>query len=406
MVKSFFHSLLLRRHFWRYASLSEVAELYVSRMLRMAALNIAGVFMSIYLYQLGYTIAIIGLFWAGFFGLKTILALPIARIIAWIGPKHAILISNILYIPAMVSFALLPVFGTWLLYVSLLFQAVSATMYSIGYLIDFSKVKSIEHAGKEIAFMNIFEKVTAGLSPLIGGFIAFLFGPQVVIVIAAILFAMAAAPLLRTGEPVRINQKLTFRGFPWHLIRGHGVAQFSYGFDVFTSGTVWSLYVAVVILGLTSSSNNVYAITGLLISVVFVVAIVASYTYGKIIDKSKGAELMRASAIANAATHIIRPFVVSPVTVAGLNAANELATTGYTLPYTRAVFDNADLSGSRVTYLGVVETLSNFGAAVAALLLSVVAFSTSAEIALRVLFFATAGVVLLILTARFPLYKK
>jgi MFS family permease len=141
MVKSFFHSLLLRRHFWRYASLSEVAELYVSRMLRMAALNIAGVFMSIYLYQLGYTIAIIGLFWAGFFGLKTILALPIARIIAWIGPKHAILISNILYIPAMVSFALLPVFGTWLLYVSLLFQAVSATMYSIGYLIDFSKVK-------------------------------------------------------------------------------------------------------------------------------------------------------------------------------------------------------------------------------------------------------------------------
>jgi ribosomal 50S subunit-recycling heat shock protein len=177
----------------------------------MAALNIAGVFMSIYLYQLGYTIAIIGLFWAGFFGLKTILALPIARIIAWIGPKHAILISNILYIPAMVSFALLPVFGTWLLYVSLLFQAVSATMYSIGYLIDFSKVKSIEHAGKEIAFMNIFEKVTTGLSPLIGGFIAFLFGPQVVIVIAAILFAMAAAPLLRTGEPVRINQKLTFR---------------------------------------------------------------------------------------------------------------------------------------------------------------------------------------------------
>lgn len=406
MVRNFFHNFLVRRHFWRYASLSEVSELYVSRMLRMAAINIAGVFMSIYLYQLGYSVAVIGLFWAGFFGLKSLMALPIARLIAWIGPKHAILISNILYIPAMIAFALLPEWGTWLLFVSLILQALSATMYSIGYLIDFSKVKSLEHAGKEIAYMNIFEKVTAGLSPLVGGLIAFMFGPQVVIIIAAGLFAMAAAPLLRTEEPIRINQKLTFRGFPWHLIRGHVLAQFSVGFDVFTSGTVWSLYVAVVILGLTSESNDVYAITGVLISVVFIVAIIASYTYGRIIDKSRGAELMKAGVIANAATHFIRPFVASPVTVAGLNAANELATTGYTLPYTRAVFDNADISGARVTYLGVVETLSNFGASMAALLLALVAFSTNAEFALKALFFVTGAVVLLVLTARFPLYKK
>lgn len=406
MVQKFFHNLLVRRHFWRHASLSEVAELYVSRMLRMAALNIAGVFMSIYLYQLGYSIAVIGFFWAGFFGLKALMALPIARLIAWTGPKHAILISNLLYIPSMIAFALLPEWGPWLLFVSLFFQAISATMYSIGYLIDFSKVKSVEHAGKEIAYMNIFEKVTAGLSPLIGGFIAFIFGPQIVIIVAAVLFALAAVPLLSTGEPVRTNQKLSFRGFPWRLIRGHALAQFSAGFDVFTSGTVWSLYVAVVILGLTSDSNSVYAITGMLISVVFIVAIVASYMYGRIIDKSQGRELMKAGAIANAATHFIRPFVVSPVTVAGLNAANELATTAYTLPYTRAVFDNADLSGARVTYLGVVEVLSNFGACMAALLLSLVALWIDAEFALKTLFFVTGGVVLLILTARFPLYKK
>src|SRR5690606_1063569 len=134
-----------------------------------------------------------------------IIALPAARLIAWIGPKHAILVSNLLYIPSMIAFALLPQFGPWLLGVALIFQAVSATMYSIGYMIDFSKVKSVEHAGKEIAYMNIFEKVTTGLSPLIGGFIAFLFGPQVVIIIAAVLFALAAVPLFRTGEQVSVN---------------------------------------------------------------------------------------------------------------------------------------------------------------------------------------------------------
>lgn len=406
MVRKFFHTLMARRHFWRYATFSEVAELYVSRMLRMAALYMAASFMSIYMYQIGYSILGIALFWTAFFIFKSIVALPIARLIAWIGPKHAILISNLLYIPAMIAFALLPTYGTWLLLVSLVFQATSATMYAIAYMIDFSKVKSTEHAGKEIAYMNIFEKITTGLSPLIGGVLAFLFGPQVVIVSAAILFAAAAAPLFKTGEPVKVNQKLTFRGFPWRLLFGHALAQFSTGFDVFTSGTVWTLYVAIAILGLTSDSNSVYAITGLLVSVVFVVAIVASYTYGRIIDRSKGGELLKAGAIANALTHLVRPFVVSPVTVAGLNAANELATTGYTLPYTRAVFDNADISGARVTYLGLAEVLSNFGAGIGALVLALLAFVLGPDMALKNFFFVAAPIVLLVLTARFPLYKK
>lgn len=406
MIQNFFRSILARRHFWRYATFSEVAELYVSRMLRMAALYLAGSFVSIYLYQLGYSVAVIGFFWAGFYFFKSVVALPVARFIAWAGPKHAILISNLLYIPSMIAFALLPQFGTGLLFVSLIFQAISATMYSIAYLIDFSKVKSVEHAGKEIAYMNIFEKLTTGLSPLIGGFIAFIFGPQVVIVIAAILFALAAVPLLKTGEQVRTNQKLSFRGFPWQLVRGHALAQFSNGFDVFTSGTVWTLYVAIMILGLSADSNSVYAITGVLVSVVFIVAIVASYTYGRLIDKSKGGDLMKVSTVANSLTHLVRPFIVSPVTVAGLNAANELATTGYTLPYTRAVFDNADISGARVTYLGVVEVLSNIGAGTGALLLGVVALVSTESFALKSLFFVTGAVVLLVLTARFPLYKK
>jgi len=406
MVQKFFHNILVRRHFWRYATFGEVAELYISRMLRMAALYLASSFISIYLYQLGYSIVFIGAIWTLFFAFKALIALSVARVIAWIGPKHAILVSNILYIPAMVSFALLAQFGPWMLVWSLFFQAISATMYSIAYMIDFSKVKSLEHAGKEIAYMNIFEKVTTGLSPLVGGFIAFLWGPEVVIMIAALLFALAAAPLLRTGEQVRINQKLTFRGFPWHLFRGHVLAQFSLGFDTFASGTIWTVYVAVVILGMTSDSNAVYAATGALVSVVFIAAIIASYTYGRLIDKRRGYDLMKAGAVANALTHLLRPFIVTPVTVAGLNAANELATTGYTLPYTRAVFDNADISGSRITYLGLVEVLTNVGSAVGAALLAGIAIVSSEIFALKSLFFVAAAVALLILTARFPLYKK
>src|SRR5690606_6290868 len=111
--------IMLRRHFWRYATFSEVAELYVSRMLRMVAMHISATFMSIYLYQQGMSIMMIALFWAAFYLFKCVIALPSAALAAWIGPKRGILVSNILYIPAMVGFALLPVAGMGLIWVVL-----------------------------------------------------------------------------------------------------------------------------------------------------------------------------------------------------------------------------------------------------------------------------------------------
>ena len=397
--------MLLRRHFWRHASFSEIAELYMSRMLRMAALYIASAFMSIYMYQSGYGIGQIALFWSAFYLFKTLAALPAASLIAKIGPKHGILVSNLLYIPSMIGFVFLPALGPWLLLPVLIFQGTSASMYSIAYTIDFSKVKSVEHAGKEIAYMNILEKITTSISPLIGGILAYLFGPQFVLVVAALLFAFAAVPLFNSGEQVKTNMKLQFKGFPWRLIRQHWMAQTALGFDVFTSGTVWTLYTAVIVIGI-SSSNDVYVITGILLSVVLIATIISSYIYGKLIDKSKGGLLMKVSIIANSLTHLVRPFITSPFTVAGANIANEVATTGYTMPYTRAVFDNADLSGHRTTYLGMVDALSNFGAFLGAMILGILVLAAGDTFALTNFFFVAGVVVLLVLTAHFSLYKK
>ena len=397
--------MLLRRHFWRHATYSEIAELYMSRILRMAALYIASAFMSIYMYQNGYGIGQIALFWSAFYLFKTIVALPIAGIVARIGPKHAILFSNLMYIPSMIGFAFLPIVGPWLLLPVLIFQGISGTMYSIGYTIDFSKVKSVEHAGKEIAYMNILEKVTMSLSPLIGGLLAYFFGPQIVLGVAGVLFAFAAVPLFNSGEQIQTGRKLNFVGFPWRLIRQHWMAQTAVGFDIFTSGTAWTLYTAVIVIGI-SSSNDVYAITGVLLSVVLIATLISSYIYGKIIDKRGGRLLMKASVIANSLTHLMRPFITSPIMVAGANVANEVATTGYTLPYTRAVFDNADLSGHRVTYIGMVDMLANFGAFLGAAILGILVIVAGSTFALTNFFFVAGVVVLLVLTAHFPLYKK
>lgn len=404
MIQRLIRTLLQRRHFWRYATFSEIAELYSSRLLRIMALYIVASFMSIFLYQIGYSVFFIVSFWAIFFILKALLALPAAAVTAWIGPKHAILLSNILYIPSMIAFALVPQFGIPALVVVLIFKALSVPLYTIAYMADFSKIKSVDHAGKEIAVMNIIEKVAAGLSPLIGGLLAFVFGPSVVLVVAAVLFALSALPLMATAEQVPPRRKLKIRGFPWHLLRPMSLAHTAVGFDAFTSSIVWSLFYAIFIIGI-ATSNEVYAISGLLSSVVLFAALAASYAYGLLIDSRKGRELLMITAVVNALTHAARPFTNSAFNIAALNIANEAAT-GYVMAYNRAVFDNADLSGRRIEYLGFLEILGNVGAALAAVVLLLLLSFVGDQQALEVFFFITAGVVLLILTARFPLYRR
>lgn len=406
MVKSFFRSILSRRRFWRYAPFDEVAELYMARMLRMAALYIVGGFIAIYLYQIGYAVSTICFLWVCFYWFKSFISLPLARIVGWIGPKHSIFLSNILYIPAMIGYALLPNYGVGLLLLVLGLQGASNSLYAIAHSVNFSKVKSNVGAGKQIANMNIFEKITTGASPLMGGFVAYLWGPQVVIWFAAILFTLAAVPLMRTGEKVRTRQRLVFRGFPWRLMFRHTPAHAASGFDIFTSGVAWSLYVAIFIIGVSKTDNDVYAITGVLSSVVLVAAIVASYTYGKIVDGKKGGELMKFGAMLTSVIHLFRPFIQSTVPAAGVNAAHELSVTAYNLPYTRGLYDNADISGARIMYLGMTELIANIGAGFGALALGILALSMGDEIGMKSFFFLAAAVSLLMISARFPLYKR
>lgn len=401
----FFNRILTRRHFWRYATFSEIAELYASRVLRMTALHLVGGFISIYLYKNGFSLMHIALMWAAFYAFKAVMALPLVKLVSIIGPKRSMFVGNILYIPAMIGFAMLPTIGPWVLIPVLTLEALSAAIYNIAHYVDFSKVKSLKHAGKELAFMNIVEKLAAGLSPVIGGFMALWFGPGVVLVISAMLFLVAALPLFRTGERVKLGKPLSIRSLPWHLIRRHAVAHAATGYEYFMGATAWSLFAAVFIIGV-GTNDDIYAVFGMLASVILFVSLIISYAYGRLIDGKKGKDLMWFSAVVHSVVHLMRGTISTPVGIAGLNVANEVGAIGFKMPYTRALFDNADRSGNRISYIGIMEVLVNIGATIAALMTAGFIYSIGDEMGLRVMFIVSAIVVLLLLTARFPLYRR
>lgn len=374
-------------------------------MLRMLAINMSAVFVTVFLYQTGYSMTFIAGYWVCFYSFKALMGLPAAKYAALFGPKHGILLANLLYIPSMLIFAMMPEWGIPAIAAAAVLQASSATVYDLCHLVDFSKVKSVEHAGKEIAYMNIVEKIATRLSPLIGGVLAFVAGPKATMVAAAVLFACASIPLFKTAEPIPVRQRLVFKGFPWRVAWRSFIAETAVGFDTIASGAVWSFFVAVVILGV-GTDNTVYVKLGALLSVVLIVAFASSYAYGKLIDRKRGGDLLRIMTIVNSLTYLVRPFTNTPLSVVGVNAANEAATTGYAMAFMRGMFDTADISGHRVTYLGVIEVVVNAGGALAAA--GVLLFMTLfGEIeGMRLFFFIAAPITLLIMTPKFRLYQK
>ncbi len=406
MINTLIHRFLKRRHFWRHASFSEVAELYASRLLRLFALRLVSAFTSVFLYQEGFSILFIVLFWAVFYGLKVPFSWPSALLVARFGPKHATLVSNIISAFAMLAlpFVTNPVYGIAALATWLVLQAFSGAMNDLAYLVDFSKVKNVEHAGKELGFMNIIEKIAAGSSPVIGGFIAFYFGPESIMVIAAVFFLLSAVPLLLTAEPTKLQHGLNFRKYPWRLTSRSFVAQASLGFDVLTTGTAWSLFLVLVVF--VSGGDRVYAEIGIVTSVTLFIALAASYGFGRLIDHRRGGELLQYAVRLNSVIHVLRIFVTTPLGVVFANAFNEAATAGYTMPLMRGMFDLADRSGKRIEYLFIMEMAGNFGAMIGALVLAGLLLIVNEVMALQTFFIVAAVATLFIGFAKFPLYRK
>jgi hypothetical protein len=253
--------------------------------------------------------------------------------------------------------------------------------------------------------MNMLEQIARGASPLIGGFIAYWFGPQVTLFVAAGIFTLSALPLFFTPEPVKTHQVITYHGIPWRRLRRPLIAASADGYDTIASSLIWSLFVAIAVFGATT--NAVYAQLGVLASLTMFVGIAAARFFGTVVDRQRGRELLQWSVIANSLTHISRAFVATPLGVLYVNIANVIATTGYTLPYTKGLFALADdLPGYRIIFISLVNAAASGGAMLLCCIAGGLSLLLDEGASLQVTYIFTAVITLLILAHGFPALRK
>jgi MFS family permease len=401
MLQKLIYRLFSGRHYWRTVSFDEVAELYASRLITVFAVNIVNMFAAVYLYKLGYNVQFIAFLYAALYAAKVPFSIIVAKYAAYFGPKHGIFMANILRIPSLISFSSVQFsveYAFWAVLIFGIFQQMSATFYDLCYLIDFSKVKHSTHAGKEIGTMQIFEKVARVLSPLIGGALATIYGAEVVIVIACVLFAVAAIPLFRSVEPTKTRNKLKLSGYPWQLSMPSLLSETAVGTDFVASGVAWTLFVSTIVFA--GLGDSVYAALGGLASLGVLVSMLAAWTFGQLVDRHKGGVLLALGTVANAVIHAFRPFVSSGAGVMGINIANETATSAYAMPFMRVMFDVADSSGFRIAYFMYIEMAVNIGAAAMCLILALAVSSLGVAGGLTATFIIAAVYELVMLVSR------
>lgn len=404
MIKSFLYRILEKRHFWRYATFSEIADLYAAQTIRMISISLVSGFSSIFLYKQGYSVEFIMFFWATYFFAKMLLA-PLAGIfLARFGTTTSTIISNILYVPALICLSLVPELKINALIMYAFCLCLSVTLHELCYYVNFSIVKNMEHAGKEIGFMNILQKLAIAISPVIGGLIALKYNVQVVMLLAGILLIIAGLPLLKIKNQSEKMHRIVFKGFPWRLVFSSLISEGAIGFDNIASATVWGLFLAIIVL--PTAGNSIYVLLGALSSVTLLVSIITSAIFGRLIDESKGGLLLKVGVGINVIVHFSRALVTTAVGTVGINAANEVASTALGMSFMRGIFDIADSSGYRIVYIIIVEIIKNFGSVLACIIMAICAIVISGQAGFQFFFIITGLICSIVYFSRFQIYQK
>ncbi len=396
MLHNIFKLFVHSSHPWRHIGFDELGKLYVSMSLRSFALGIIGVFVPFYLFGLGYDFQAIALFYMVFFVARTIMDLAAAFMIARIGPKHTIVISYVTQIITSILFAFLDNSAVPYLLAALMW-GVSNSLFFVAFHVDFSKIKHSLKGGEEYGLITAVEKFGMAMGPLFGGIAATLFEPRYIFVVAFVLLLISIVPLLKTPEPTKTKQHISFRGMNLRMMKTDMIAYTASCLENNLRAVLWPLYLSLFALG-----SGVYLKLGALSSLGLLASVAGSFAVGKFIDTHKGKSLLNLSAVGSAIIHLFRPFVSTVPFAFFLNTASEVATIGHQIPLHKGVYDAADdHPGYRITYLSILEFVGSSSKLLVWIMLYVAAPLISLENSLELGFIIAALASLMIMTQKF-----
>jgi len=369
MFKRFFANV---PHYFSKHPSRGLIELYWSVGMMDFGLAAVVIFEPIFLFVLGYSLSQIMLFYAAVY-LLYILLLPLGgRIIGKIGYEHSIFYSQFFLIAYYIALFAISKYG-FFIFVAPVFFAIQKSLYWPSYHADFAvfcqdKQRSREVGGKETISMLMYI-----LGPITGGFILEKTGFGILFLAVSFLFVLSVIPLFRIKEihdTTKFNYKEVFKKLVDKDHRRNFLAYLGFGEELIVL-TLWPIFIYIVIKD--------YLEIGSLITLATLFTAVLALFLGKICDKYKRENILKAGSFLYAISWFIRGFMSKAWQIFSLDTLSRFSKEMLLVPLVSKTYENAKKMGT-LEYTVFFEQSLAIGKFYTALLLFLVLYFTTSWI--------------------------
>ncbi|MBT5021560.1 MFS transporter [Candidatus Woesearchaeota archaeon] len=332
-------SHLSHSHLHHFFQNKELNEFYLSIAIRTFGESLISIFIPIFLYQLGYPIYSIILFYiinaAGFLAFSY----PGAKLVSKIGVKHSLLWSTPFFIVYYLGLRFVETHG-WLFYVLPLILSMARVLYNYGYHLNFITHSERKERGEEISFIGIITTLMSLIAPLIGGLIAAYYGFTVLYLIGAGILLLAMTPLFWTKdkhEPIDFGIKDLYCESISKKEIGNIISFTGYAMESIIGRIIWPIFLIIILITVQK--------TGLVVMISMLISVVVFYFAGRITDKYSKLKILKFGTILYFFAWVGRIFANSAFMVLVIDSYKNISEKIVHVPWSAQTYDLAIREG-------------------------------------------------------------
>ncbi|MCK5084852.1 MAG: MFS transporter [Candidatus Pacebacteria bacterium] len=293
-------------------NIKEIKLFYASNGFFNFASSIVGIFIPIYLFEKGYSLSFIILFFV-LVQFSRLIFLPIS---AWlssaIGAKKVISLSFIASIIFYLILDKIDHLSNGFYLSALIYGMVQAFLY-LPFLVHLSKMSPDNDRGKILGKLNIYSAIAGALGPIFGGIIISSYGFSAGFSIVILFLIPAVLTLLLTPEISKIR-KINFRLINIKKIYPDLIANGFLNFQIYLGYVVWSIFIFLIV--------SEYDKIGLIQTISLFVSIAVFYILGIWVDKFDRKKVLMWGSLISVFADLMRVFASSFASILLLNTSS------------------------------------------------------------------------------------
>jgi len=336
---------------------TESSQFFVSVAIRYLALGMVAIFEPIYLYlYFGRSVSHVLLFWAAFSGIFALTVVFGGKIMARIGLKKTMLLSNFFFFGYYICLFFIQDFFL-LAPMAIILRAIGATLFWPAFHTDFIRFskagRRAEHVGKMSAVC-----LTAGIiSPIIGGIVLAGLGYATLFTVVLITLFASTLPLFLSKERHEVYTDSYKQA--WKRIwknKEESLALTSLGIESGIDAFIWPIFIFT--LGISYKEMGGISTFALLISALF------AFYMGKITAKKNRFKLLNIGSSLLAFSWALKYFVMNTVSAFLAQNFYRVSKTTALIPFRTILYDKAasreEHADEFIVYREIIINISRF----------------------------------------------